>query len=328
LSFPPNIFLNYRSITIVSDSFQSKKRKTMASLVKTKPAVQSIAIALALVYIVWGTTYLVLKWGAAAMPPFLLNGTRFVVAGLLMIGLARLKGGVWPSAKVARNAGFVGFMMVSCAMSLITIAHKLGIGSALMATIVTTMPMWLALWTRIGGESVPLTSWIGLTIGVGGAALLAMEGDVSVTPIGAICAFAGPFCWSIGSYASRKLEQPIGIMGAGFQWLIGGSIALTAGLLLERPQDMLDAGAGAWAAWAYLVVFGTLIALNAYLWLLQHVSPALAGSYSFVNPAVALVVGVWLGAEQFTGWIYLAFPMVLVALLLILYGPILSARKP
>jgi drug/metabolite transporter (DMT)-like permease len=300
----------------------------MATIIKSKPAVQSIAIALALVYIVWGTTYLVLKWGAAAMPPFLLNGSRFVVAGLLMIGLARIKGGHWPSAKAARNAGFVGFMMVSCAMSLITIAHKLGIGSALMATIVTTMPMWLALWTRFGGESVPVTSWIGLTIGVCGAGLLSLEGDVSVTPIGALCAFAGPFCWSIGSYASRKLEQPTGLMAAGFQWFIGGSLALTIGLALEQPKDLLNAGASAWAAWAYLVVFGTLIALNAYLWLLQHVSPALAGSYSFVNPAVALVVGVWLGAEQFTGWIYLAFPLVLVALFLILYGPSLGARKP
>jgi drug/metabolite transporter (DMT)-like permease len=300
----------------------------MANLIKQKPSIRSIAIALALVYIVWGTTYLVLKWGATAMPPFLLNGSRFVVAGLLMIGLARIKGIDWPSTIVARNAGFVGFMMVSCAMSLITIAHKLGIGSALMATIVTTMPMWLALWTRFGGENVPWTSWLGLSLGAGGAALLTMEGDVSLTPIGAIFAFTGPFCWSIGSYASRKLEQPTGIMAAGFQWFIGGSIALTIGLILEQPKDLLNAGAGAWAAWAYLVVFGTLIALNAYLWLLQHVSPALAGSYSFVNPAVALVVGVWLGAEQLTGWIYLAFPMVLAALLLILYGPSLSGRKP
>ncbi len=299
----------------------------MATTSSAKTPVQSIAIALALVYIVWGTTYLVLKWGAAAMPPFLLNGSRFVVAGLLMIAFAKFQKHPWPSFKVARNAGFVGLMMVSCAMSLITIAHKLGIGSALMATVVTTMPMWLALWTRLGGEHVPVTSWIGLALGGCGAALLTMEGDVSLTPIGAVCAFAGPFCWSIGSYASRKLEQPSGVMAAGFQWLIGGTLALAVGLVFEKPQDLFSANVQAWAAWGYLVVFGTLIALNAYLWLLQRVSPALAGSYSFVNPAVALLVGVWIGAEQLTGWIYLAFPLVLAALILILYGPILFARK-
>ncbi len=215
--------------------------------------------------------------------------------------------------------------MVFLAMNFIGFAQKLGIGSGLMATVVTTMPMWLALWSRWGGERVPVTSWIGLALGVVGALLLALEGDFSASWLGAALAFGAPLCWSVGSYASRKLSLPAPAMASAAQWFVGGAMGLVVALLFEPLSALGQVSAKSWAAWVYLLVFGTLIALNAYLWLLQNTSSALAGSYSFVNPAVALLVGVALGGELLTGWVFAALPLIGAALGFILYGKALLA---
>ncbi len=282
-----------------------------------------LVVALLIVYLVWGTTYYALGVAMASMPPLLMNGARFVLAGVVMLAIARAQGLPWPSAAQWRHTALVGGLMAFGAMSMVVLAQKLGIGSGLMATVVTTMPMWLALWSRLGGERVPFTSWLGLALGVAGAAVLALEGDFSATWLGTLCAFGAPLCWSLGSYASRKLSQPAPAMASGAQWLLGGLMGLAAAWALEpaTARFSLDqVSTASWAAWFYLVVMGTLVTLNAYLWLLQNATPAVAGSYSFVNPAVALWVGVALGGEVLTGWVYLAMPLVLAALALILYG--------
>ncbi len=283
-----------------------------------------IALALLLVYIVWGTTYFAIGVALKEMPPLWLNASRFVVAGLLMMAWALWRGERLPTARQWAHATLVGALMVFAAMNLVVLAQRAGIGSGLMATVVTTMPMWLALWTRLGGERVSVTSWAGLAFGVAGALLLAREGDFSATVAGGLMAFGAPLAWSLGSFASRKLEQPAPAMAAGVQWLTGGLLGTAAAGLVESPAPMASAGATAWLAWAYLLVMGTLVALNAYLWLLKHTAPALAGSYSFVNPAVALLVGMLLGGERLTGWVWAALPLIFGALALILYGGALS----
>lgn len=283
-----------------------------------------IALALLLVYIVWGTTYFAIGVALKEMPPLWLNASRFVVAGLLMMAWALWRGERLPTARQWAHTTLVGALMVFAAMNLVVLAQRAGIGSGLMATVVTTMPMWLALWSRLGGERVSVTSWAGLALGVAGALLLAREGDFSATVAGGLMAFGAPLAWSLGSFASRKLEQPAPAMAAGVQWLTGGLLGTAAAGLVESPAPMASAGATAWLAWAYLLVMGTLVALNAYLWLLKHTAPALAGSYSFVNPAVALLVGMLLGGERLTGWVWAALPLIFGALALILYGGALS----
>ena len=279
-----------------------------------------VAVALLLVYVVWGTTYFAIGIALESLPPLLMNAIRFLFAGGVMLLIAVWQGHALPTRVQWRNAALVGGLMVFLAMNFIGFAQKLGIGSGLMATVVTTMPMWLALWSRWGGERVPVTSWIGLALGVAGALLLALEGDFSATWLGALLAFGAPLCWSIGSYASRKLSLPAPAMAAAAQWCAGGAMGLVVALWFEPLSALGQASARSWAAWVYLLVFGTLVALNAYLWLLQNTSAALAGSYSFVNPAVALLVGVALGGEQLTGWVYAALPLIGAALAFILYG--------
>lgn len=282
-----------------------------------------LAAALLTVYIVWGTTYYALGVAMQSMPPVLMNGARFLLAGGLMLAWARWQGLPWPSATQWRHSALVGSLMAFAAMALVVLAQKLGIGSGLMATVVTTMPMWLALWTRWGGERVPLSSWAGLVLGALGAGVLALEGDFSATLLGTLCAFGAPLCWSLGSYASRRLDLPAPAMASGAQWLTGGLLGVAVAWLLEPGARSVPWGGittASWLAWVYLVVMGTLLTLNAYLWLLQNTSAALAGSYSFVNPLVALWVGVVLGGERLTGWVFVAMPLILLALGLILYG--------
>jgi len=278
--------------------------------------------ALLLVYIVWGTTYFAIGVALQSMPALWMNGLRFTLAGAIMLAWALARGEQLPTPAQWRNAALVGALMVFGAMTLVMVAQSHGIGSGLMATVVTTMPMWLALWTRLGGEPVPATSWAGLALGVVGAALLSMERDFSASWLGALAAFGAPLCWSLGSYASRRLSLPAPAMAAAAQWLLGGGLALLLAAALEPVQALLHATASAWLAWTYLLVFGTLMALNAYLWLLKNTTAALAGSYSFVNPAVALLVGAGLGGEHLTGWVFAALPLIAAALGLIMYGPV------
>lgn len=291
-----------------------------------KHRVWAIAIALLLVYVVWGTTYFAIGIAVQTMPPLLMNAIRFLCAGAIMLAVALWQGHALPTAVQWRNSAVVGGCMVFLAMNLTGFAQKMGIGSGLMATVVTTMPMWLALWSRWGGERVPATSWIGLGLGVVGALLLGMEGDFSATWLGALLAFGAPLCWSIGSYASRRLTLPAPAMASAAQWFTGGAMGLVVALCFEPVSALGQVSARSWAAWVYLLFFGTLVALNAYLWLLQNTSSALAGSYSFVNPAVALLVGVALGGELLTGWVYAALPLIGAALVFILYGKAIQAR--
>ena len=282
-----------------------------------------LAGALLIVYLVWGTTYFALGVAMQSLPPVLMNGARFVFAGVLMLAIARWQGQAWPTVAQWRASALIGSLMAFAAMALVVLAQKAGIGSGLMATVVTTMPMWLALWTRWGGERVPVTSWIGLALGASGALLLALEGDFSTTLIGTLCAFGAPLAWSIGSYASRRLTLPAPAMASAAQWLLGGLLGLVVAWVWEpgaRSVTWQQVSLASALAWLYLVVMGTMVTLNAYLWLLKNTSAALAGSYSFVNPVVALGVGVWLGGERLTGWVFVALPVIGLALALILYG--------
>jgi drug/metabolite transporter (DMT)-like permease len=282
-----------------------------------------LGAALITVYLVWGTTYFALDVAMQTLPPVLMNGARFVLAGVLMLVIARWQGQAGPSAAQWRASALIGGLMAFAAMALVVLAQQAGIGSGLMATVVTTMPMWLALWTRWGGERVPLTSWVGLVLGAAGALLLALEGDFSTTLAGTLCAFGAPLAWSLGSYASRRLTLPAPAMASGAQWLLGGLLGLGVAWLWEpgaRAVAWNEVSLASGLAWLYLVVMGTMVTLNAYLWLLKNTSAALAGSYSFVNPVVALCVGVLLGGERLTGWVFVAMPLIGLALALILYG--------
>jgi drug/metabolite transporter (DMT)-like permease len=256
-----------------------------------------VLFALLTVYIVWGSTYFAIHVALASFPPFLLMGTRFLMAGALLYLWSTWRGARNPSPREWRDAGIIGVLMLGGGMGL-TAAGQQYISSGLTAVFIACSPMILSFCTGLFGDWPNRREWLGIVIGFAGAILLAAGGDFSAQPIGIAALFGAILCWDIGSVLSqRKLKLAPGAMGFASEMLMGGVflvlVALIKGESFSAPMTV-----SALAAWSYLVVAGSLLAFTAYMFLLSRVSPALASSYAYVNPVIAVTLGVMLGGEE------------------------------
>jgi drug/metabolite transporter (DMT)-like permease len=282
-----------------------------------------VPLSLALVYVVWGSTYLVLRWGLEGFPAFVMNGIRLVVAGGLLYPIARRRGRAHPTADEWRNAAFVGAVLFIGGLGLVTVAEDNGVGSGLAASAVAVMPLWAALWSGLFGRWPNRLEWAGLVVGFTGVVLLSREGDFQSSGLGMLLMILSPFLWAFGSVVSSRLRMPQGLMASAAQMLTGGAVLIVAGLARgERIEEM--PGLGPWLALAYLTVFGSLFAYTAYAYLLAHTRPAVATSYAYVNPAVAVALGVTLGEEVIGVWALVGLPIILLGVALV--G--LAQRRP
>jgi drug/metabolite transporter (DMT)-like permease len=276
----------------------------------TSPSGLVVAVALAAVYLIWGSTYLALRFGLEGFPPFLLNAIRFLVAGGILYGVLRLRGTPAPSRRQWWNAARVGALMLAGGVGLVTIAEDLGVGSGVAATAVAVIPLWAALVSGLFGRWPTRLEWVGLVVGFVGVLVLAQEGDFVSNPTGLILLAIAPILWSIGSVWGSRLDFPRPAMATATQLLAGGAVlALLGALRGERITEFPSAPA--WLALAYLIVFGSIVAYTAYVYLLRTVRPALATSYAYANPVVAVALGVTLGAEVLTGPAFIALPLIL-----------------
>jgi drug/metabolite transporter (DMT)-like permease len=266
-----------------------------------------IIAALAAVYLVWGSTYLAIRWALVSLPPFFQMGSRFLVAGALLMIFLRLRGEKPPpfrpeSASTGhqpwywRNALIVGSLMLAGGMGLTGVASQT-IGSGLIATFIAVVPMLVALIGLAFNKRPSRLEIVGMLIGFGGVLMLMRGSSFSASTAGLLAIFGATLLWSLGSVLqTTKLPLAPGPMGFASEMLCGGAVLLVISFALgEKISWPLDARA--LLAWGYLVVFGSLIAFSAYLFLLANVSPALATSYAFVNPVIALFLGVSLGGE-------------------------------
>jgi drug/metabolite transporter (DMT)-like permease len=284
--------------------------------VPTKNTRTLVVLALIALYFIWGSTYLALRFGLEGFPPFILNGIRFVVAGALMYAVLLVRGHAHPTRRQWWNAGRMGALLLIGGVGLVTIAEDLGVGSGIVATAVAAIPVWAALFGGAFGQWPVRREWIGLGVGALGVVVLLQEGDFRVSTAGMVLVIAGPMFWAFGSVWGRRLEMPDGFMAPAAQLLVAGTAMLILGPLLgERMEGM--PGAVAWMALAYLIVMGSIIAYTAYVYLLDTVRPALATSYAYVNPAVAVFLGLTLGAEIITGPVFIALPLILAGVGLI-----------
>ena len=275
-----------------------------------------IGFALFAVYFIWGSTYLALRFGLEGFPPFILNGIRFVVAGAVMYAVMRIRGHAAPTRRQWWNAGRMGSLLLIGGVGLVTIAEDYGVGSAVVATAAAAIPVWAALASGIFGQWPVRREWIGLGVGLLGVVVLLQEGDFRVSTAGMILVIAGPMFWAFGSVWGKRLEMPEGFMAPAAQLLVAGVVMLVASPFMgERITEM--PGAVAWLALAYLILMGSIVAYTAYVYLLKTVRPALATSYAYVNPAVAVFLGLTLGAEIITGPIFIALPLILTGVALI-----------
>lgn len=274
-----------------------------------RPAPWITLLALALVYLSWGTTYLAIREGVRTLPPGLFGGTRVALAGLVLLIWLLLRGqSVRLSGREFAWTWGVGSLLFVGGNGLITLAEKT-VASGVASVLAATTPLWLALletlWPR--GERLTVAGWLGLLLGLVGVGVLWVG-----RPAGAHDAAGtwGPFLvlgsallWSTGSSLHRHRRSPTPhLVGAAYQMLLGGGTLALLGLVCgeARGLEPEQFTPRAVFAFGYLLVVGSLVGFIAYTWLLQNVSAALAGTYAYVNPAIALLVGWLLAGEALT----------------------------
>jgi drug/metabolite transporter (DMT)-like permease len=275
-----------------------------------------VVTALLSVYLIWGSTYLALRFGLEGFPPLLLNGFRFLIAGLILFGFLRLRGNWRATRSQVWNAGRMGILLLLGGVGLVTIAEDLGVGSGIAATAVAVVPVWTALIGGLFGQWPHRREWIGLTIGLAGVLVLAQEGDFQASPLGMTVIIVSPIIWAFGSIWGSRLDLPDSMTTTAIELLSAGMLMTAVGPLLgERIAG--PPPAQAWAALGYLAIMGSLVGLTAYIYLLKTVRPALSTSYAYVNPVVAVALGLTLGGEIITGPIFVALPLILTGVAMV-----------
>jgi drug/metabolite transporter (DMT)-like permease len=272
--------------------------------------------ALLACYLVWGSTYLAIRFALVSFPPYFQMGSRFIVAGTLLMLWMRWRGAAWPGLIEWRNAAVVGSLMLAAAMGWLATAQK-HIGSGLIATFIATVPMVVCAFGLLGGKRPTRLELAGMVLGALGVLLLVRGASFSASPVGIVLIVGSVISWSLGSVLqTARLQLAPGPVGFASEMLCGGVVLMVISLILGEqpswsPQPL------ALAAWFYLVIFGSLIAFSAYLYLLANASPAMATSYAFVNPVIALALGVALGGEVVSSGEWLACGVILMGVIFI-----------
>ena len=285
----------------------------------------AVALALLLVYVVWGSTYLGIAKAlqAGVLPLTSVSGGRFIVAGSLMYAALRL---FWkvprPTLPQWRNLAIMGFTMLLLGNGMVVLAER-DVSSGLAATAVASVPLWMALFSAVRGQHATRGEWLGIAIGFLGVVWLNAGSSLAASPTGLVLLLVAPVGWAFGSVWVRGQNLPTPFMTAAGQMICGGVLLVITGLAVGERPTSLPTREGLLAV-AYLCVFGSIIAFTAYVWLLHNVRPALAGSYAYVNPVIAVLLGVLLNGEHF-GWRDLvAMAVILVGVVVLMLA---RARK-
>lgn len=260
---------------------------------------RSTLLALLTVYVIWSSTYYAIRVAVAHVPPLVAGGLRYVIAGIVMLGIARWQGLVIPDRRAWLRALGVGILLFVVGNGFVSVAAQ-ELGSGVIAVVCGMMPLWGAVLGPMFGVPASRREWAGLVLGFLGVAVLATGGELRAAPWATFLLLLAPIGWAIGSLLVRRLDVGKGMMGAATQTISGGTALVLVGLVLgERMPDEIPLEAI--FALAYLVVFGSIAGFAAYHHLLVHARPALAMSYAYVNPVLAVAIGALLGGEAI-GW--------------------------
>ena len=282
-------------------------------------------LAFAIIYFVWGSTFLAIRVGVREVPPFLLAAMRFVVAGLVLYGWTMVHGERSPSRREWMSASVIAILIFVFDYGLLFWAEQ-RVPSGIAAVMMATIPVFMALAEIIFLRTQRLTLRLAaaLLIGIGGVAILMSRslslGGAPIDRAGAGALIIAAVSWSIASVLTRKLPLPASkLMSSGAQMLAGGVfLVLTAAALGEfRDFHPSEVSRGAWLALLYLIVAGSIIGFTAYVWLIHHESPTKVGTYAYVNPVVAVLVGYFLGGEALGLRTILGTMLVLISVLVI-----------
>lgn len=280
-----------------------------------------IPLGLFTLYVVWGSTYLGIRYALESYPPFLLAGVRFLGAGLAMYGFLRLRGVRPPTRRQWRNAAVTGVLLLLGGNGLVCYAEQ-SVSSGIAAVAVASMPLFAAVFSGMYGQWPSRRETVGLLIGFAGVVVLNLGSGLSGSRLGALALIVAAMSWAFGSAWSKRQDMPPGPMNTAAQMLCA-SVALLLVGFGTGEQLPAHPTARATAALVYLALFGSILAFSAYLYVLKHARPALATSYAYVNPPVAVLFGVLLAGEHVG-----PFDLGGMAIILVGVGVITLAKKP
>jgi len=280
-----------------------------------------VLACLAATWIIWGSTYLAIKFALVSFPPFLQMGSRFLVAGVaLALWMRWARRAPWPTLRQWAHATLVGTLMLGGGMGGVAVAEQ-SVGSGLVVAFIAVVPLIIVLLNLLWRVKPGRFELLGIGVGLAGVLMLTRGQGFQASPTGLAAITLACVGWSIGSVLSQR-ATPLapGAMGFASEMLCGGVVlmllAAVSGETMDWPPQPLAS-----AAWLYLVVFGSLIAFNAYMLLLAQAPAGMAASYTFVNPVIALALGITLGGETVSAYEWMAAGVVLVGVVLLLIKP-------
>jgi drug/metabolite transporter (DMT)-like permease len=288
-----------------------------------------VIAAFAAVYLLWGSTYLAIRFAIETLPPLLMAGVRFLLAGGVLYAFMRLRGQPAPERRHWKSAAVIGALLLVCGNGGVTLAERT-VPSGVAALLVAMVPLWMVLleWLRRGGTRPTGRVMAGLAVGFAGMVVLVgpsqLAGAGAVDFGGAALVLCASLAWSIGSIYARGATLPANaFVATGMEMLCGGVLLLVAGAARGELAGLNPAAftGRSLAALAYLVVFGSLVGFSAYIWLLGVSSPARVSTYAYVNPVVAVFLGWALAGEALTARVLVAAAVIVAAVAVITTGP-------
>ncbi|HAH9164542.1 TPA: drug/metabolite exporter YedA [Escherichia coli] len=270
--------------------------------------------ALFALYIIWGSTYFVIRIGVESWPP-------------LMMAFLLLRGHKLPPLRPLLNAALIGLLLLAVGNGMVTVAEHQNVPSGIAAVVVATVPLFTLCFSRLFGIKTRKLEWVGIAIGLAGIIMLNSGGNLSGNPWGAILILIGSISWAFGSVYGSRITLPVGMMAGAIEMLAAGVVLMIASMIAGEKLTALPSLSG-FLAVGYLALFGSIIAINAYMYLIRNVSPALATSYAYVNPVVAVLLGTGLGGETLSKIEWLALGVIVFAVVLVTLGKYLFPAKP
>ncbi|MHA6831664.1 EamA family transporter [Ralstonia pseudosolanacearum] len=284
-----------------------------------------IALCLLITYVVWGTTYLAIRFALTDLPPFLMMGSRFLAAALLLAPLVLLRQRERVSLRQLRNCMLVGAFLLVGGMGMTAVAEQT-ISSGATTVMIASMPLFSTLWMLLAGGRLRGYEVAAIALGSIGIAVLFRGAEFQASAGGVLALTTAIASWSFGSQLSKRIDMPKGLTAFVLEMAFGG-VVLTLLSLATGEHWPRQIGLHAALAWGYQVTFGSAIAFTAYMALVQRVSTVMATSYVYVNPPIALLMGAWLADEQVAPQTLGATAIILSAVVVLTAGATRAARR-
>ncbi|GAA3108317.1 drug/metabolite exporter YedA [Streptosporangium carneum] len=277
--------------------------------------------ALAIVYVVWGSTYLAIRITIETIPPLLSGAMRFTTAALVLGVVIMLLRGPRAFRMTLRQFGgaaLVGLLLLTAGNGMVALAEQ-HISSGLAALLVASVPLWLVVLRLVARDRPQVMTLTGVLIGFGGVAVLSLTGGGGSSGVsGIVIVLLASLSWSVGSFLSSRIPMPADPFAASAVEMLVGGVGLTlTSRIAGEPFDLATVSGRSWAALAYLVVMGSLVAFTAYIWLLGSAPISLVSTYAYVNPVVAVLLGALVLGEPVTGSMVVAGLVIVVGVALV-----------